>query len=650
MPKAGTTDKNNPASIGEQLLQREAEIRMLQEVNSLVGSEYDLKKVLDKVAHSALELIQADTVTIPVMSADQRSYIYRAAAGDNADELLDAELPIEMGICGWVFRHHKPWWRGLIHELDEHERNQWEQEAGTIILIPLTGRQQFLGGIAGINKPGGNEFNQRDFDLLSMFAGQVSAAIENAMFFEELTDARLRAEVYREKLERLNLRLKQTNADLEKLAVLDPLSGLPNRTLIMDRLQQAIREAKRFGHGIALIMIDLDHFKEVNDTLGHGVGDKLLIAVSNSLRSGLREPDTVGRLGGDEFAVVLPHANLDTALTVVNKLQTQLQKPLLIGDNNFSVDASMGIAVYPEHGDDPSTLLKCADVAMYVAKRNRGEFSVYDSSQDKHNPDRLELLQDLRIAIQEQTISVAFQPKLDLSNNQVTGVEALARWTHPARGVIPPYEFIPILEHTGLIKPFTLQMLDMAIRYCKLCYDKGYCLNMAVNLSMHNLRDEKLPGQVEEILARHQLDRKFLTLEITESAIMHEPERSLDILSALNDMGVQLSIDDFGTGYSSLTYLKRLPVKQIKIDRSFVSDMKEDRDDEMIVHSTIDLAHNLGLSTVAEGVEDAEVLERLIRMNCDLAQGYLISRPLSPDDFLTYLVAGEWTVPHCTTC
>lgn len=306
----------------------------------------------------------------------------------------------------------------------------------------------------------------------------------------------------------------------------------------------------------------------------------------------------------------------------------------------------MGVAIYPEHGDDPSVLLRCADVAMYVAKRNRGEFAVYNSEEDKHNPDRLELLQDLRTAIQEQTISVAFQPKLDLRSNMITGVEALARWTHPVRGVIPPYEFIPVLEHTGLIKPFTLQMLDMALSHCKQCLEKGYRLSVAVNLSMHNLRDESLPRQIGELLSRYQLDREFLTLEITESAIMHEPERSLDILRALDDMGVYLSIDDFGTGYSSLSYLKRLPVKQLKIDRSFVSDMISDRDDAMIVRSTIDLAHNLGLSTVAEGVESDQILERLKGMECDIAQGYLISRPLSRDDFLSYLDAGEWDVPR----
>jgi EAL domain-containing protein (putative c-di-GMP-specific phosphodiesterase class I) len=286
--------------------------------------------------------------------------------------------------------------------------------------------------------------------------------------------------------------------------------------------------------------------------------------------------------------------------------------------------------------------MRCADIAMYQAKRNRNEYAVYDPVNDHNRPDRLAMLQDLRVAIQQYTMAVAFQPKLDLRSNCITGVEALARWVHPQRGLVPPYEFIPILEHTGLIKPFTLQMLDKSVAFCKNCRTRGFSLTVAVNLSAINLHDATLPEQIGAILDRHRLDKRYVTLEITESAIMHEPERCLDVLRALHDMGLYLSVDDFGTGYSSLSYLKRLPVKELKIDRSFVSDMTADKDDEMIVHSTIDLAHNLGLATVAEGVESAQVLQRLRQLGCDQAQGYLISRPLSPDDLLSYLTSGEW--------
>jgi len=627
-----------------ELQRKEAEIAMLKEITEVIASEYSLQKVFQLVASRAHDLIQAQTLVIPVLSADQSTYTYRAAIGASADELLDATLPIDIGICGWVLRHRKAWWRGILDQLNSNERNQWEQRAATIILVPLTGRHQFLGGIAGIDKAGGGEFDERDLELLTMFASQVSIVIENAMFFEELDAAKQRAEAYREKLQESNQRLSRSNEDLQHLAVHDPLTGLPNRTLILDRIQQGILNAKRNQNTMALIMIDLDHFKEVNDTLGHPVGDGLLIGVGESFQTVLRKPDTLGRLGGDEFAVVLPQADRDAALIVAGKLQAALQNPVQVEDSSFSIGASMGIALYPDHGADPSALLKCADVAMYVAKRNSDENAVYDPVHDDYNPNRLELLRDLRMAIQQQEIGIAFQPKLDLNSGVITGVEVLARWSHPERGIIPPYDFIPVLEQTGLIKPFTLQIIEKSVRYCKVYQDHGYKLGVAVNLSVHNLRDENLPRQIAEILDRFHLGEQCLTLEITESAIMCDPECSLDILTKLDKMGVGLSVDDFGTGYSSLSYLKRLPVQQLKIDRSFVSDMIDDKDDAMIVRSTIDLAHNLGLNTVAEGVETQATLKTLKTMGCDLGQGYLISRPLSHDDFLSYLQAGEWSV------
>lgn len=644
--KAVPAARDELREMQSRLEEKEAEIAMLREITEVIGSEYKLQTVFDLVAARARALLHAETVTIPILSPDQSSYCYRAAVGKNADELRFEELPIETGICGWVIRHRRAWWQGVLDQLEASERNTWEKEAGNILLVPLVGKRQFLGGIACINKVSGENFDAQDFDLLSMFASQVSIAIENAMFFEELTAARQSAESYKERLVETNEKLSRSNEELQYFAVHDPLTALPNRTLILDRLQQGILTARRDQNPMALIMIDLDHFKEVNDTLGHSVGDDLLISVGKGFQSALREPDTLGRLGGDEFAVVLPRANREAALTVARKLQQSLQHPVEVGHNSFSIAASMGIAIYPEHGADPSALLRSSDVAMYIAKRNHDEFFIYDPRDDINNPNRLELLRDLRAAIQQHDIGLAFQPKLDLRNEVITGVKALARWTHPARGVIPPNDFIPVLEHTGLIRQFTMQILEKAVHYCKTCQNKGYQLSVAVNLSMHNLLDEKLPGQIAEILERHCLDKQYLTLEITESAIMNDPERSLDILTGLDGMGVRLSVDDFGTGYSSLSHLKRLPVQQLKIDRSFVSDMIDDKDDAMIVRSTIDLAHNLGLHTVAEGVETENVLNALKKMGCDVAQGYLISRPLSPDDFLSYLAAGEWPVNH----
>lgn len=645
----GMTARETQESLQIRLRQREAEIEMLREVSDVIGGTYSLQKVFDLVAARARNLIDAETVTIPILTPDQSTYTYRAAVGEHADELRNVTLPLEIGVCGWVFRHRRPWWRGMLNQLDEHERNRWEKEAGTLILVPLVGKRQFLGGIAGINKKGGGEFDQRDLDLLTLFASQVSIAIENAMIFEELADAKQRAEAFREKLEETNQRLLHTNEELQHLALHDPLTRLPNRTLVTDRLQQGLLAAKRNEQPLALIMIDLDHFKEINDTLGHTIGDMLLISVGKRFQQVLREQDTLGRLGGDEFAVVLPQADRNDAIVVAQKLQAALQKPVTIEHNRFSIGASMGIVLYPEHGSDPSGLLKGADVAMYVAKRNRDEYAFYNVEHDKYNPDRLELLRDLRIAIHKQHIGLAFQPKLDMKSGTVTAIEALARWEHADKGRIPPSDFIPTLEQTGLIKPFTLYILEQAVTHCKSWQEQGFDISVAVNLSMHNLRDIKLAPHILEILRRYDFPASRLTLEITESAIMNDPEYSLDTLTELDSMGIELSVDDFGTGYSSLSYLKRLPVRQLKIDRSFVTDMVQDQDNAMIVHSTVDLAHNLGLRTVAEGVESADVLDALQKMGCDIAQGYFISRPLPPEELLKFLNEGRWPVPRIAT-
>ncbi len=642
-PDSDSTTRNYIRELERQLRQKDAELALLIEIAEIVASEEGLDAAFNTIAERVRTLLNAETVTIPLLSRDQSRYSYRAAAGLHAEELAGAELPIEVGLCGWVLRNRKPWWRGTIEDLEENERNQWEKKAGNIILVPLAGKRRFLGGIAVIDKIDHSDFTEHDVELLSLLSRQIGFAVENAVYLEELQAATERTEAYRRQLEHSNQRLLKTNEELEHLALHDPLTGLPNRSLVIDRLQQAILNARREQQPMALLMIDLDHFKEVNDTLGHLVGDQLLIRVGERFQSALREPDTLGRLGGDEFAVVLPRADHDDALTVAEKLQASLRRPVNVDQNSFSVSASIGISFYPKHGPDPSSLLRSADIAMYVAKRAHDEYAVYEPKLDNYNPDHLALLRDLRRAIEHNDIDVVFQPKLDLRNDLIVGVEALARWRHPDRGDIPPYEFIPILEQTGLIRPFTLQILEKAIDYCAKCRRLGMELSVSVNLSMHNLRDEKLPEQINAIIDKHDFDPRLLVLEITESAIMHDPQHSLEILNRLDQMKVSLSVDDFGTGYSSLSYLKRLPVRQLKIDRSFVRDMTRDEDDAMIVRSTIDLAHNLGLTTVAEGVEDHQTLERLRKLRCDLVQGHLISRPLSPDDFLSFMRSGDWT-------
>jgi diguanylate cyclase (GGDEF)-like protein len=427
-------------------------------------------------------------------------------------------------------------------------------------------------------------------------------------------------------------------------ALHDGLTGLPNRTLLHDRIDQAIRQADRELVPAALLLLDLDRFKEVNDTLGHHYGDQLLIQVGERLLGTLRAIDTVARLGGDEFAVLLPRIETSAGATAVAaKLQTALAEQFLLEDLMLDVEASIGVALYPDHASDPDELLQHADIAMYVAKETHVGFVLFDPKQDQHNPRRLALLGELRRAIEQRQLVLDYQPKVDAHTRQLLGVEALVRWQHPEHGLLPPAEFIPLAERTGLIGPLTHYVLDAALRECRSWQQNGNEVSVAVNVSARRLLDLTFPDEVAELLATRGVPARLLVVEITESTIMADPTRALEILGRLNKMGVQVSIDDFGTGYSSMAYLKSLPVHELKIDRSFVTQMTANSRDAVIVRSTVDLGRNLGLRVVAEGVEDAATLEQLDALGCDAIQGYYISRPMSPGDLVHWLQQHEST-------
>ena len=619
------------------LQDRETELALLRETAEAVSSEFDLRRLYHFVATRARELTQAETVLVPILNEDCTEYTYLAGAGEHADEIVGETLPLAFGVCGWVFRNRQPWWHGVLHQLSPEEQERWAPEAGTTILVPLVGKRHFLGGLSCINKRGGGTFNRRDLDLLTLFASQVSVAIENATVFEQLDGARRRAEAFQAELRQLNARLSEANRELQHLALHDRLTGLPNRNLIEDRLRQAIASAARRHGSLAFIILDLDNFKDVNDALGHPVGDRLLADVARRLQTHLRETDTVGRLGGDEFAIVMPDADEAAAITAAERIMQGLDAPFAFEETNFAVSASLGVAIYPQHGEDVASLFKHADDAMYAAKADHDGWRLYEPIDGGNSADRLALLSDLRAAIHHQEIELAFQPKLDLATHRITGVEALARWHRPGHGPVAPDLFVPILEQTGLIRPFTLCVLNMALAERHLWTARGHRLSMAVNLSAHNLRDPDLPEQIGQLLARWRVDPSDLLLEVTESAMMLNPQHALEILGRLQAMGVQLAIDDFGTGYSSLGQLKKLPVRELKIDRTFVSDMQHDPDDAIMVRSVIDLAHNLGLRVVAEGVEDAGTLQMLNRLGCDQVQGFHIAAPLAPGHLLQFL-------------
>jgi diguanylate cyclase (GGDEF)-like protein/PAS domain S-box-containing protein len=430
---------------------------------------------------------------------------------------------------------------------------------------------------------------------------------------------------------------------LRHQAMHDGLTDLPNRTLLFDRLEKAIHTAREGHSALALLLMDLDRFKEVNDTFGHHFGDALLKQVAFRLRNQLREEDTVARLGGDEFAVVLPDVgDANGAATLARNILNTLQQPFIVEGQVLEVGASIGIALYPHHGLDARTLLRRADVAMYTAKQSQLGYSFHREDHEPRSADQLALVVEMRHALERNEFELFYQPKLHLRSGLVTRAEVLLRWNHPQRGLLAPGVFIPIAERTGLIRPITDWLLNRALQQVRAWQDAGKPVHVAVNISAKSLLEQTLPSKIHALLEKWRLDPRFLKIEITESSIMADPAHALAILSLLQSLGVRLSIDDFGTGYSSLTHLRQLPIDEIKIDKSFVAGMTTSDADASIVRTVIDLAHNLGKQVCAEGVEDEETWRALREMGCDLAQGYWISRPVSAEGLMQWLEATGW--------
>jgi diguanylate cyclase (GGDEF)-like protein len=433
-------------------------------------------------------------------------------------------------------------------------------------------------------------------------------------------------------LRRVTRRLRRQVEEIEHQAMHDSLTGLPNRVLFRDRLEQALHGARRNPGEVAVMFLDLDRFKEVNDTLGHESGDVLLREVGQRLLHSLRAGDTVARLGGDEFAVLASGLDdADDALVVARKLRRAVEWPFTLRGLTLEVEASIGIAIFPEHGTDADTLLRHADVAMYQSKAGHTGASIYSPERDVYSPDRLKLLGELRRAIEQGELVLYYQPKVSLRTSEVLGFEALVRWQHPEQGLLSPERFLPFAEHTGLVKPLTRFVMREAVRACAKWHQIGLHMGVAVNLSGRDLLDLHLPDEVRLLLNETGIHPSHLELEITENTILSDPVRTRTILNRLKELGVRLAIDDFGSGYSSLGYLKRLPLDVLKIDKSFVMTMLADEDSAAIVRSTIDLAHNLGLDVVAEGVASEQVSAILASLHCDAAQGFYYSAPIADE-------------------
>lgn len=444
--------------------------------------------------------------------------------------------------------------------------------------------------------------------------------------------------------ERVSERTKELqvlNTKVAYQAMHDPLTALPNRLLVIEHLEKEISRAMREKLTLAVFMIDLNNFKDVNDTLGHPAGDKLLKDVAHRLKNALRESDIVGRLGGDEFAVVLPSVNILEADNIAKKLLKQLTPSFKLEGHMMKVGASIGIAMYPENGKDHTSLIRLADVAMYEAKKNNTHICKYHPELDKYNHARLALVNDLHEALERKQLELHYQPKVSLSNGKIGSVEALIRWNHPRLGWVPPDEFISLAETSDLINQISYWVLEEAFSQWRIWRNEGRSIQVSINLSARNLVDPILPECISKLNKQYDMEQGGIKAEITESAIMSNTEKVMSMMAGSEMEKMQFSIDDFGTGYSSLSYLKKLTVNEVKIDRTFIRDMATDEDDESIVKSVIDLTHNLGHVVVAEGVENIDTLYRLIDMGCDEVQGYYFSKAVKSNELIPVIESIE---------
>jgi diguanylate cyclase (GGDEF)-like protein/PAS domain S-box-containing protein len=428
---------------------------------------------------------------------------------------------------------------------------------------------------------------------------------------------------------------KRAEEALAHLASHDGLTKLPNRILLQERLERGVAIARSGGERLALLLLDLDRFKEVNDRFGHHAGDELLHQVAVRLEAALRPTDLVARLGGDEFAVLVPHAEPEIAIRVAEKLLQMLKTPLVIDGHTVTIGASIGIATWQPPDTDASTLLRQADVAMYVAKRSGRGFAVYAPEQDQNSRDRLARVTNLRGAIEGGALRLHFQPIASLDTRALVHVEALVRWDHPTRGLLPPGLFVPLAEQTGLVVALDRWVLGAALEQCRAWSDEGRSVPVAVNLSAHSLQDPELPDHVAAELVRTGVPARSLLLELTETTVMVDPDRAARTLRCLRDRGVRIAIDDFGMGNAGFNYLRNLPADQLKIDRGFVRSMVSNPADAAIVRAMVDLAHGLGLTVVAEGVEDSAIWNDLENLGCDLAQGSYFCSALPADELMT---------------
>jgi diguanylate cyclase (GGDEF)-like protein len=599
-----------------QLLSHDESLERLYEstrdVERPTGHRQSVKVLLDQT----LELLGADVAELTFLPTADHPAMVLVSGRDRLFEEASADVAARIAADRAAeFADHPPPLEGEADELPAFDTRAAAQLSRQIISAPLQGATGIVGTIR-VSMNYGTAFTDADRQLLEMFANHASVALHNSRLID-----RLRAEV----------------AEREHEALHDSLTALPNRVMFDLQTRQAL-DRRRRDELVGVILIDLDRFKEVNDTLGHVHGDELLERIGSRLAELASDAHlTVARLGGDEFAVLARRSSAQEISDVAARVQRTLETPIEIAGVVVDVGASLGVAVAPADGEDATTLLQRADVAMYVSKAEHRDVVFYEPEADPYSPQRLSLAADLRRAVAAGEVEPHFQPVTSLVTGVPTSVEALARWTHPTYGVVPPDVFIPIAEQSGLIRELTYLMLDRSLELVRRWRSSGFELRVAVNLSVRLLGDDDLVERIARHLDRAGVEAASLTLEVTEGTIMADPNRAISVLEELHALGIGLSIDDFGTGYSSLNLLKRMPVSQLKIDRSFVAALPTDHDDAVIVQSVINLGHNLGMQVVAEGVETLESLEHLRDLGCDSVQGFYLSEPLPPAELLRWL-------------
>ncbi|MBV8713675.1 MAG: EAL domain-containing protein [Chloroflexi bacterium] len=581
---------------------------LLQLTHRMVA-ESDAEHVLTELLAEAISVLGGQDGLITRWDPDRGGLVaVRNTMPVDADAIL---IEAGSGVSGSAVQHRSTYWT------NEYQRQFGHTSAGRLgiraaVAAPLIHQGRLMGALSVNSYDASKQFTAEDAECLELLAGVASGLLASLDRSAELASA--------------NTELRQARDEAQYQALHDSLTGLSNRTLLAERLQHYIETSEGTDSSFALLLMDLDRFKEVNDTLGHQAGDRLLQAVSRRLIAELRGCDTIARLGGDEFAVVLPDVDDVAAPAIAARLLEALELPYALDGREVGVGATMGIAVYPVHGDDADTLMRRADMAMYAAKRNHSGYRL--ASQDEQPAtERLMLVSSLRCAIDNDELTLHYQPIIDCETGRIATMEALVRWHHPIHGLIPPDRFIPLAEETGLIGALTRWVLRTALRQLRMWQSDGVDLHIAVNLSAYDLQDSTLPDRVAVLLAESNVAAESVTLELTETAVMTDRERGLETLRALEALGLHIAIDDFGTGYSSLSYLTTLPAHELKIDRSFIRGLKPETREAEVVRWTIQMGRSLGFVVVAEGVEDESTLRHLTELGCDMAQGYALGRP-----------------------